>query len=154
VRDALPVITAASVWNPAPDCHLYFCVTNNYLVAGVDIVEELGFRYITTLTWPKPHFGLGQYFHGQTEHVLFAVRGKGLDLRRAWTDKKNFSTLLKDPKRTDGAVDWERDAAGKVIHSAKPEALYQLIEAASPPPRLEMFAREPREGWTVWGNEV
>lgn len=39
-------------------------------------------------------------------------------------------------------------------HSRKPEQSYELIEAASPGPYFEVFARRPREGWIVWGNEV
>jgi N6-adenosine-specific RNA methylase IME4 len=146
VRDVVPTIRGSGMFNPAFNSHLYFWVTNNYLVAGIDIIEELGFRYITTITWAKAHFGIGQYFRGQTEHLLFAVRGKGLALRRAHTDVKNISTLL--------TADWERDSAGKVIHSAKPEAAYQLMETCSPEPRLDMFARKCRPGWDVWGNEV
>jgi N6-adenosine-specific RNA methylase IME4 len=29
-----------------------------------------------------------------------------------------------------------------------------MVEAVSPGPRLELFARRARPGWTVWGNEV
>lgn len=39
-------------------------------------------------------------------------------------------------------------------HSEKPEEAYRRIERVSPGPRLEMFARAPRDGWDVWGNEV
>jgi N6-adenosine-specific RNA methylase IME4 len=39
-------------------------------------------------------------------------------------------------------------------HSAKPEAFQDMVESVSPGPYLEMFARRPRLGWTVWGNEV
>ena len=38
-------------------------------------------------------------------------------------------------------------------HSEKPVVAYQLIEKMSPGPRLEMFARDPRDGWDVWGND-
>ena len=38
-------------------------------------------------------------------------------------------------------------------HSRKPDEQYDLIEACSPGPRLELFARHPRDGWTVWGEE-
>jgi N6-adenosine-specific RNA methylase IME4 len=54
-----------------------------------------------------------------------------------------------------------RRYAGNVIqtthparHSEKPEEAFALIEAVSPGPRLELFARRARPGWTVWGNEV
>ena len=39
-------------------------------------------------------------------------------------------------------------------HSKKPDAMYTLIEEASPGPYLELFARERRPGWAAWGNEV
>ena len=39
-------------------------------------------------------------------------------------------------------------------HSRKPDEQYELIEACSPGPYLELFARHPRPGWTVWGDEA
>lgn len=38
-------------------------------------------------------------------------------------------------------------------HSRKPDEQYELVERCSPGPYLEMFARHPRQGWTVWGDE-
>jgi N6-adenosine-specific RNA methylase IME4 len=38
-------------------------------------------------------------------------------------------------------------------HSRKPDEQYDLIEACSFGERLELFARGPRPGWTVWGNQ-
>jgi hypothetical protein len=35
-----------------------------------------------------------------------------------------------------------------------PEKAYAVIERVSPGPRVEMFARTQRPGWSVWGNEV
>ncbi len=131
---------------PDEGCHLYFWVTNNFLPAGLRVIDQLGFDYKTTITWAKPYYGLGQYFRGQTEHMLFATRGKGLDLRREHTDDRNASTLL--------PAEWPRDEAGKRIHSAKPVEAYELIEKCSPGPRLEMFARQAREGWSVWGDDI
>src|SRR5262249_21833661 len=39
-------------------------------------------------------------------------------------------------------------------HSEKPSEIYRRIERLYPGPYLELFARKPREDWTVWGNEV
>jgi len=39
-------------------------------------------------------------------------------------------------------------------HSENSDATYEYIEAISPGPRLEIFARRRRPGWDVWGNEV
>lgn len=140
VRDIPRVIFSAPVFLPADDAHLYLWATNNYLIdAGANVMPHLGFRYITCITWPKGRFGIGQYFRGQTEHLLFGVRGHGFAVR---TERSNLSTLLPvwdHPKRK---------------HSAKPLSAYDLIEARSVGPYLEMFARSRRPGWTSWGNEV
>jgi len=42
---------------------------------------------------------------------------------------------------------------GKREHSRKPDELYDIIEACSPGPYLELFARFGRPGWKQWGNE-
>jgi N6-adenosine-specific RNA methylase IME4 len=40
-------------------------------------------------------------------------------------------------------------------HSVKPDAVHERIEAMYPnAKRLEMFARRPREGWQVWGDQI
>lgn len=39
-------------------------------------------------------------------------------------------------------------------HSRKPDEFYDIIEACSPGPRLELFARGGRPGWTAWGNQA
>jgi N6-adenosine-specific RNA methylase IME4 len=39
-------------------------------------------------------------------------------------------------------------------HSRKPDEQYTIIEACSPGPYLEVFARYPRAGWHVWGAEA
>ena len=39
-------------------------------------------------------------------------------------------------------------------HSSKPDEQYAIIEACCPGPRLELFARGERPGWTVWGNQA
>jgi N6-adenosine-specific RNA methylase IME4 len=36
----------------------------------------------------------------------------------------------------------------------KPDGSYELIEHVSIGPRLELFARTQRDGWTTWGDEV
>lgn len=128
------VIESADLWAPAPDCHLYLWATNTHLPAGIDLLARLGFRYITTLTWAKDRIGLGQYFRGQTEHVLFGVRGFC-----PIPPDQRLSTLI---------------AARRGRHSEKPTRFYEIVEQVSPGPRLEMFARRRRVGWDVWGNEA
>ena len=45
-------------------------------------------------------------------------------------------------------------ATRKREHSRKPDELYPIVEACSPGPFIELFARHERPGWTSWGNEV
>ena len=139
-----PVILLSGVWRPARDAHLYMWVTNNYLPAGLRLMGDLDFRYVTNLCWAKDRSGLGQYWRGQHELCLFGVRGNGYAVR---TDRRDLTTLVDDYEVT--ALGEPRSA-----HSAKPAAFRELIEARSEGPYLEMFAREERDGWTVWGNQV
>lgn len=139
VEDIPRVVWSAEAYRPCEDTHLYLWVTNNYLPQGLWVITVLGFRYVTAITWAKDRAGLGQYFRGQTEHMLFAVKGNGISLRREHTERRDLSTLI---------------LAKRGKHSAKPEAAYLHIEAASPGPYLEMFARTRRDGWDAWGNEV
>jgi N6-adenosine-specific RNA methylase IME4 len=118
------------------DCHLYCWVTNRSMPKVFELLDTWGFRYVTLLTWPKPSFGMGNYFRGQTEHVAFGVTGSQ-SLRR-----KNASTLLPS---------WPR---GKQ-HSSKPLEFYTFIESCSPGPYLELFGRgKARAGWVVGGADA
>lgn len=114
------------------DAHLYLWATNPLLREAFEVMEAWGFRYVTMLTWLKTGtLGMGYYFRGETEHVLFGVRGKLPIL--AERRQRNW---LEAPRRG---------------HSVKPPEVMDLIETVSPEPRLEMFARQPRLGWDSWG---
>ncbi len=114
------------------DCHLYLWITNRSLPKGFRLLEAWGFRYITTLTWCKPSIGVGNYFRNNTEHMLFAVKGS--------------QRLTRFDVGT-----WFQAPRGKE-HSEKPDEAYSLIASCSPGPRLDMFARKARDGFTIWGN--
>lgn len=133
---ALPVADYA-----AENAHLYLWVTNTLLFEDRDgwspysIMDAWGFTYKTLLTWYKTGpMGLGRYFRGRTEHVMFGVRGN-LPIEAT---KREQNILL----ATNGQ------------HSAKPEAFYDLVERVSPGPYLELFARRNRLGWSTWGNQA
>jgi N6-adenosine-specific RNA methylase IME4 len=126
---ALPVEALA-----CPDAHLYLWVTNRSLPKGFALMEAWGFRYVTCLTWCKPSVGMGNYFRGSTEHVLFGVRGS--------------LPLL----RSDAGTWFAADRQGR--HSTKPREFYEMVETCSPGPWLEMFARGGRPGWATWGAEA
>lgn len=126
----------------AKDAHLYLWTTNAFLVEAHEVAKAWGFRPITVITWTKvmkdnpaqASMKTGFYFRGATEHCLFGVRGS-LKLQAS----RGISTAFLHPR---------------TAHSVKPDAFYTLVEECSPGPRLELFARRPRTGWSVWGNEV
>ena len=118
----------------AENCHIYLWITNRSLPKGFELLNKWGFRYITALTWCKPSFGMGNYFRGSTEHILFGIKGS-LELLR-----KNVGTWFEAPRGSK--------------HSEKPKEFYSLVESCSPGPWLEVFARKERPGWVTWGGEL
>jgi N6-adenosine-specific RNA methylase IME4 len=129
--EALPIQDLA-----ADDAVLWLWTTNAFLKEGFNVLEAWGFKYRTTLTWVKNRIGLGDWLRGQTEHCLFASRGKPVITLKAQ------STAL---------------VADVLDHSRKPDQFYALVESLCPTPpsgKIDIFARQPREGWRVWGHEV
>ena len=117
------------------DCHIYLWITNRSLPKGFALLEAWGFRYITCLTWVKPHFGMGNYFRGATEQVLFGVKGSQ-PLKR-----KDAPTYFNAPRGPNG-------------HSSKPVEFYDFVESCSPGPYLEVFSRHERDLWVSWGQDA
>lgn len=123
----------------AEDAVLYLWATAPKLREALDVVSAWGFKYTTHGVWDKEIIGMGYWFRGQHEPLLVATRG-------------SFPPPP-ESARVSSVIRGRRAA-----HSQKPEAVYELIESAymglSEKQRLELFAREAREGWTPWGNEV
>lgn len=117
------------------DCHIYLWITNRSLPKGFRLLEAWGFRYITAITWVKPYFGMGNYYRGQTEHVLFGVKGS------------------QPLKRKDVGTAFFADR-GEGGHSSKPGSFLELVESCSPGPFIEMFSRSNRHGWVTWGENA
>lgn len=116
-----------------PGCHVYLWVTHKKLPIGLDLFVRWGVRYQCVMTWIKPTGMTPFSWMYNTEHVLFGRLGS-LKLERMGI-KLSFDAPI-------------------TRHSEKPDVFYEHVIQASPGPRLEMFARRPREGFTVWGNEV
>ena len=116
------------------NCHLYIWVTNRSLPKSFRLMDKWGFRYVTCLTWIKPHYGVGNYFRGQTEHVLFGVKGS-------------------QPLKRHDVGTWFEAPRGE-RHSAKPDEFYRLVESCSYAPYIDIFGRKEREGWSVWGENA
>lgn len=135
---ALPVRDIA-----ADTAHLYLWVPNALLPEGLEVMKAWGFEYKTNFIWHKVRKdgepdgrGVGFYFRNTTELVLFGVRGKNA---RTLAPGRRQVNILKTMKRE---------------HSRKPDEFYDIVEACSPGPFLEMFARGTRPGWASWGNQA
>jgi len=125
----------------AAKSHLYLWVPNALLQEGLSVMECWGFTYKSNVVWYKIRKdggpdgrGVGFYFRNVTELVLFGVRGSMRTLKPGRTQVNLLSTRKRE-------------------HSRKPDELYDLVEACSPGPYLELFARFRRPGWHQWGNE-
>lgn len=134
---ALPV--AAHTNDPS---HLYLWVPNALLQDGLDVMQSWGFKYKTNIVWYKIRKdggpdgrGVGFYFRNVTELVLFGVKGSLRTLKPGRTQVNMIATRKRE-------------------HSRKPEEIYRIIEACSPGPYLELFARERVDGWTMWGDQL
>ncbi len=126
-----------------PTAHLYLWVPNALLPDGLAVMRAWGFTYKSNLVWHKVRKdggsdgrGVGFYFRNVTELILFGVRGKNA---RTLGPGRSQVNLLATRKRE---------------HSRKPDEQYDLVEACSPAPYVELFARGARINWSVWGNQA
>ena len=123
--------------------HLYMWVPNALLPEGLEVMKAWGFNYKSNLIWHKIRKdggsdgrGVGFYFRNVTEIILFGTRGKNA---RTEAPGRRQVNMIETRKRE---------------HSRKPDEQYELIEACSPGPYLELFARGERPKWSVWGNQA
>lgn len=124
------------------DCILFLWATYPMLKEAIEVIEAWGFKYKTiAFQWVKlnkkngkPFYGLGRWTRGNTECCLLATKGK--------------------PKRKSASV-FQLVFSPIRKHSQKPDIVRdKIVELVGDLPRIELFAREKPEGWSVWGNEV
>lgn len=134
---ALPVADIAT-----ENAHLYLWVPNALIADGLRVMESWGFTYKSNIVWAKRRKdggpdgrGVGFYFRNVTELILFGVKGS----MRTLAPGRRQVNMIETRKRE---------------HSRKPDEQYGVIEACSPGPYLELFARYPKQGWTSWGLEA
>lgn len=121
----------------APDCILYLWATSAMMVSGeaVEVVKAWGFNGRSTMVWVKESIGGGYWARQRHEHLLIATHGSPMPP----AEHMRPDSVIEAPRRE---------------HSQKPALVHTLLEACYPrAPKLELFARETREGWTPWGNE-
>jgi N6-adenosine-specific RNA methylase IME4 len=128
----------------AEQCFLWLWATNSkdrktgepILKTAFDLVEEWGFKFYTMITWNKRTgpcpFGPYQVI---TEHILFGYKGKAVFNREILGKMQTCFTET------------------PTMHSAKPDSFYRQIAQYFTGNRLDIFARQVREGFDGWGNE-
>lgn len=138
IIEATPVVAFSG-----KDAHLYLWTTNPKIPFAFGVMQAWGFEYKTLLTWVKTRHdgqvnrgGMGWFFRGASEHVLFGVKGK-----------KGIPSQLRRPNVF---------MAETGEHSEKPSEFYQLLRSLYPAGErmVDMFARKRHDGFDCWGNEA
>lgn len=119
-----------------PNCVLYLWATAPKLREAIQVAYSWGFEYKTHAVWMKSRLGMGYWFRNQHELLLVGVRGK--------------VPPPPPPLRASSLIEGIHSA-----HSKKPESVYEMLERQHPEKqKVELFARNTREGWAHWGNEL
>ena len=135
-------ITDLPVKDIADDnCTLLMWVVDHSLDLAFDVIDAWGFQYKTVgFTWAKTNknklgffTGLGYWTRGNPEMCLLATKGKPKRI------SKSVPQLVVEQRRE---------------HSRKPDIMYKHIEDLLEGPYIELFARQQKEGWDSFGNEV
>lgn len=117
------------------DAILFLWATSPKLHEAMAVITAWGFEYRSSIVWVKNKIGMGYWARSRHEFLLIATRGKF----PAPPPKVRPDSVLEAP-------------VGK--HSEKPVEAYERIEKMYPSlPKIEMFSRAPREGWSAWGNQ-
>lgn len=123
-----------------PDCALFMWATAPLLPQAIDLMARWGFKYKSAGAWAKQSstgkawaFGTGYCFRSASEFYLLGTIGKPR------VRSRSIRNLIAAPVRE---------------HSRKPDDLHQHAAALFDGPYAELFAREARHGWDVWGNQT
>lgn len=124
-----------------PDSTLFMWVTTPFIYENPgprEVLEAWGFTYKTMRTWDKVLGNPGHYaMDVTTEHLIIATRGNGMPIVPTPHEKTVFVERRGDE------------------HSGKPESIRKWIEKHwTRGPYLELFGREPHDGWSVFGNDA
>ena len=99
-----------------------------------EVMKVWGFTYKTLMIWVKTRtLSMGYWFRVNTEVCLIGKRG-GAKAFRQKTPNLFFAPVSR--------------------HSKKPERFFQIIDPIISRPAIELFARQKREDWDSWGNEI
>lgn len=118
----------------ARDCVIFLWATTPLLPDAISLLREWGFTYKTAIYWRKiMSLGMGFWFRGQVEVCLMGTKG---NIKAFRCQRPNF---IQSKVRQ---------------HSQKPDEFFTLIDDCTPRPRIELFARDKREGWDAMGYAI
>jgi len=117
------------------DCILFLWATSPKLQEAMQVMEAWGFDYKSSMVWVKDKIGMGYYARQRHEFLLIGLKGQ----IPAPAPEARVDSVVESPRQE---------------HSQKPAKFYEIIEGMYPDlPKLELFARNKREGWESWGNQ-
>jgi len=130
------------------DCVLMMWACWPSLEQSLDLLRAWGFRYVTGGAWHKrtprgkSAFGCGYVLRSATEPYLIGTLGSP-------ATANNIRNVIE-------TEDLDAIDAVRREHSRKPDEQYEICERIMPRATrlVELFARQSRPGWDVWGNET
>lgn len=123
----------------AADARLFLWRVASMQEEALAVVRAWGFVVKSELVWVKKTstgkrwFGMGRQVRAEHETCLIATRGR--PLRLSASERSTFEAEVR-------------------AHSEKPDEFYRIVERISPWPRVDIFARKRRHGWTSVGDEL
>lgn len=117
----------------APSGVLFMWCTWPLLAKQTRLPERWGLEIKTGGAWDKKRWGTGYLLRSVCEpFVVATLPGSGFR-------GSSEANLIHEPRRE---------------HSRKPEAVFAMLERVLPNARrLDLFGRQSRDGWSVWGNQ-
>lgn len=164
-----PDICALEIAPLAADrCHLFLWATFPLLPDALRVMRAWKFKFSTgAFAWIKINPGLWRTMRGHLARMLIGAGLSSFLAKLAFFGPgfftgSNVEFVLLGWKGKPFAHEPGSKASQIVFaprgkrHSAKPEEVQDRIESTWPDamPRLELFARRPRAGWTVHGFEA
>jgi N6-adenosine-specific RNA methylase IME4 len=120
----------------AKDSILFLWTTSPMLEDSFKVINSWGFKYKASFIWDKIKHNMGHYNSVRHEFLLLCIKG---------------SFQPEELKLFDSVISMEKTKK----HSEKPDIFYEMIETLYPTgKKIELFARNKRDGWDSWGNEL
>lgn len=115
------------------NCVLWLWTTHKFLLDAFTLAATWGFEYKITMVWDKERLGMGAWLRCQTEFCLLCIKGKPI-----WK-LTNDRDIIRATRRE---------------HSRKPDEFYSMVRKLCTGKKIDIFGRQEREGFDVWGNET